>query len=122
MTAARAAGWNAAITAATTARDPWAAAERAALMAADAETVREVFGNPFRPPQPVEPAWLEWNGGTVRKLAQAAYDTCRFSGVPVLADALEEAGCTDASVLEHLRGAGRHVRGCWAINLLLGKG
>jgi hypothetical protein len=76
------------------------------------------------PPRP----WLSWNGGTVRHLAQAAYeerslpsgelDTARLA---VLADALEEAGCADAAILSHLRGPGPHVRGCWAVDLLLGK-
>jgi hypothetical protein len=39
----------------------------------------------------------------------------------ILADALEEAGCTDAAILSHLRGPGPHVRGCWVVDLLLGK-
>ncbi len=44
-----------------------------------------------------------------------------FDELPVLADALEEAGCTGAEILEHLRSPGRHARGCWALDLLLGK-
>jgi hypothetical protein len=45
----------------------------------------------------------------------------RYVGLPVLADALEEAGCSEAELLGHLRGLGPHVRGCWAVDLLLGK-
>jgi hypothetical protein len=70
----------------------------------------------------VYPVWLCWHGGTIPKLAQAIYDERAFDRLPVLADALEEAGCTDADLLGHLRGPGPHVRGCWALDLLLGKG
>ena len=45
-----------------------------------------------------------------------------YGGLPVLADALEEAGCTDADLLAHCRSGGGHLRGCWAVDLLLGKG
>ena len=54
-------------------------------------------------------------------LAQAIYEERRFGDLPVLADALEEAGCTDADILSHCRGPGPHVRGCWVVDLLLGK-
>jgi hypothetical protein len=57
----------------------------------------------------------------VRTLAQAIYDEHRFQDLPILADALDEAGCTNADLLSHLRGPGPHVRGCWALDLLLGK-
>jgi hypothetical protein len=83
--------------------------------------LRDVFGNPFRSFPRVDPAWLAWRGGTVPKLAQAAYDGRDFDSLPVLADALEDAGCADAELLGHLRGPGPHVRGCWAVDLLLGK-
>jgi hypothetical protein len=85
-----------------------------------AELLRDIFGNPFRSVA-VDPFWLTWNGGTVPKLAQAIYDECRFQDLPVLADALEEADCADADLLGHCRGPGPHVRGCWAVDLLLGK-
>jgi hypothetical protein len=90
--------------------------------ARQAMLVRCVFGNPFRPAPAVAPAWLAWNEGTVRKLAQAIYDERAFDRLPVLADALEDAGCTDAAVLDHCRCGGEHVRGCWAVDRLLGKG
>jgi hypothetical protein len=94
-------------------------AERA-QRGAEAALIREVFGNPFRPGQ-VDRAWLAWNAGTVVKLAHAIYDGPRFGDMPVLADALEEAGCTDADLLGHCRAGGEHVRGCWAVDLLLGR-
>ena len=67
--------------------------------------------NPFRPAPAVDPRWLSWNDGTVAKLARAVYDERRFADLPILADALEDAGCTDAAVLAHCRSRGEHVRG-----------
>jgi hypothetical protein len=91
-------------------------AERAAL----ARLVMEVFGNPFRP-TPVAASVLRWNGGRVPKLALAIYEGRRFDDLPVLADALEEAGCDNEKVLGHLRGPGPHVRGCHVLDLILGR-
>jgi hypothetical protein len=54
----------------------------------------------------------------VRKLAQAVYQGKQFTDLPILADALEEAGCTDDEILGHLRGSGPHVRGCWVVDLV----
>jgi hypothetical protein len=82
--------------------------------------LRDIFGNPFRPIS-IQPDWLTWNGGTAVKLARMIYDECRFGDIPILADALEEAGCTDAAILDHCRQPGEHVRGCWVVDLLLGK-
>jgi hypothetical protein len=83
----------------------------------------DIFGNPFRPlPSAVEPAWLAWNDGTIPRLAQSIYEERRFADMPILADALEEAGCTQADILAHLRGPGPHARGCWCLDLLLRKG
>jgi hypothetical protein len=84
------------------------------------ELLRDVFGNPFRP-APLDPTWLAWQGGTVPRLAQATYDGRAFERMPVLADALEDAGCTDAAILSHCRSGGEHARGCWVLDLLLGK-
>jgi hypothetical protein len=75
---------------------------------------------PFRS-RIIDPAWLAWNAGTIPKLAQAIYDDRRFSDLPILADALGEAGCTDADILAHCRSEGPHVRGCWVVDLILGK-
>ncbi len=83
--------------------------------------IRDIFGNPFRPLPPLDPAWLGWNDSAIRKIAQTIYDTRAFDRLPVLADALEDAGCTDAAILAHCRERGEHVRGCWVVDLLLGK-
>jgi len=82
-----------------------------------ANLLREVFGNPFCP-SCVDPFWLS---STVTALAQAIYEDRAFDRLPILADALEDAGCTDAGILTHCRGSGPHVRGCWVVDLLLGK-
>jgi hypothetical protein len=72
--------------------------------------LRDIFGPlPFRP-IPFDPAWRT---PAARKLARAIYDDRRFNDLPILADALEEAGCDDPDILSHLRGPGPHVRGCW---------
>jgi hypothetical protein len=86
------------------------------------DLLRDLVGNPFRPAPRVDRAWLAWNGGTVAKLAAVVYEGRDFGRLPLLADALEDAGCGDADLLGHLRGPGPHVRGCWAVDLLLGKG
>jgi hypothetical protein len=85
-----------------------------------ADVLREVAGNPFRPLM-LRYAWRAWQGGTVVRLAQAIYAERRFDDLPVLADALEDAGCADEQVLGHCRGPGEHVRGCWLLDALLGK-
>jgi hypothetical protein len=90
--------------------------------AAQVALLRCIFGNPFRPPPSLSTAFLAWGGGTVPRLAAAIYDDRAFDRLPVLADALEDAGCADAEVLGHCRAGGEHVRGCWAVDLVLGKG
>jgi hypothetical protein len=95
------------------------------VFADHAGLIRDIFGNPFRPAPAVDPAWLAWRGGTVRELAWAAYEERRLpegtldpARLAVLADAMEDAGCTDAEILGHLRRPGQHVRGCWALDLV----
>jgi hypothetical protein len=87
---------------------------------AQAELLRDVAGDPLRPSR-FDSIWLEWQGGLVLDAARGIYEGRRFEELPILADALEEAGCTDAGLLAHLRGPGPHVRGCWALDLVLGK-
>lgn len=77
----------------------------------------DVFGNPLRSPQ-LDPSWLT---PTVVALAQLAYKERSFGRLPILADALEEAGCADDDILSHCREDGPHARGCWVLDLLLGK-
>ena len=82
--------------------------------------LRDIFGLlPFRPVT-IPPSSLVWNDGTVVKLAQAIYEGRAFDRLPILADALEEAGCHDPDIPAHCR-RGEHVRGCWLVDLLLGK-
>jgi hypothetical protein len=80
--------------------------------------VCDLFGGP----SPVPPGIVRARSDTVSRLAQAIYDGRRFEELPVLADALEEAGCTDAAVLDHCRQPGEHARGCWVLDALLGNG
>src|SRR5262249_23900777 len=87
---------------------------------AEAKLLNEVFGNPFRSVT-IDPLWLAWQDGTAAKMARAIYDGRDFGRTPILADALEDAGCADDVLLSHLRSAGPHVRGCWVIDLILGK-
>jgi hypothetical protein len=82
-----------------------------------AALIRDPFGNPFRPVA-LCPSWLTVG---VRALARAIYEDRTFDLLPLLADALEEAGCTNPAVLDHCRDPGEHVRGCWALDLVLGK-
>jgi hypothetical protein len=81
--------------------------------------LREFLG----PPRSVaaHPAWLAWNGGTVRVLAESILHDQAFERMPLLGDALEDAGCADAAVLDHCRGTGPHTRWCWVITMLTGK-
>jgi hypothetical protein len=85
-----------------------------------AALLRDVFGNPFRPVS-VNPSLFAWNNHTISKLAQAIYDERAFDRLPILADALEDAGCSEPAILNHCRSGGEHVRGCWTLDLLLGK-
>ena len=92
--------------------------------AAQVSLLRCIFGNPFRPVA-LNPAWRT---PTVTALATAAYDerelpagTLDPERLAVLADALEDAGCDKADILSHLRGPGPHVRGCFVLDLLLGR-
>jgi hypothetical protein len=78
--------------------------------------LRELFGNPFRP-VPINPAWQT---PQVVDLAQAIYDDRSTNKMPILADALKDAGCNNADILAHCRGSGPHVKGCWVLDHLLG--
>jgi hypothetical protein len=89
--------------------------------AAQADLFRDLFVNPTTSAPAVDRAWLAWNGRTVVQLARAVDKTQEWERLLVLADALEDAGCSDAEILSHLRNPGPHVRGCWVIDLLLGR-
>jgi hypothetical protein len=88
--------------------------------AAQANLPRCIFGSPYRRVPRLKPAWLAWEGGTVPKLAASLNDEYAFDRLPILADALKEAGGDDAELLIHLRVggpmcgvAGRSIC-CWA--------
>jgi hypothetical protein len=108
-------------------QNPWDTAEiigsttngmcQTSLGQTNSDFLRDIFGNPFRPVT-VSPSWQTAN---VVALAQAIYDERAFERMPILGDALEDAGCTSAEILAHCRGPGPHVRGCWVVDLLLGK-
>ncbi len=88
---------------------------------AQGELFREIFGNPFRPVTP-EKAWLTWDSGAVPRLARCLYEERRFEELPILADALQEAGCDNEDILAHCRRPDGHVRGCWVLDLLRERG
>jgi hypothetical protein len=85
-----------------------------------AHLLRDIIANPFRAllPRPFSPPCAESLAGSI---ARVIYEEHRFGDLPVLADALEEAGCADAELLAHLRAPGPHIRGCWALDLVLGR-
>jgi hypothetical protein len=105
----------------------WTAAEAAWRATGEAGTepatrrqlplLRDVFENPYRP------GWVDasWVTPQVIALAETIYIERRFTDLPILADSLEEVGCDNKDILEHLRGPGPHVRGCWPVDLLLDK-
>jgi hypothetical protein len=74
--------------------------------------VRDIFGSPFRPNPTLNPAWLRWSEGTVRRITGPVYPERAFDRLPILADALEDAGCDSADILAHLWAGGPHVPGC----------
>jgi hypothetical protein len=82
--------------------------------------LRCVFDSPYHVPD-WDPSCLTWNGGIVADLATTIYDGRAFDRLPLLADALEDAGCNDRELIGHLRQPEPHCRGCWPLDLLLGK-
>ncbi|VTR94613.1 Uncharacterized protein (Fragment) OS=uncultured bacterium PE=4 SV=1 [Gemmata massiliana] len=77
--------------------------------------IRDIFGNPFRPMT----FRSTWRSPTVVELASWMYESRDFGAMPNLADELQRAGCDSADLLDHCRGTGPHVRGCWAVDLVL---
>jgi hypothetical protein len=82
-----------------------------------AELLRCVAGNPFRQSS-FQP---DWRTETAVAIAARMYESKDFSAMPVLADAIEEAGCPDRGMFTHCREPGQHTRGCWVVDLVLGK-
>jgi len=120
-----AAATNAAIAARNAARSAQAgvankaqSGSEAAELLAQADLLRDIFGPmPFRPLS-FDSSWLT---PAVVELAQVIYEDKAFDRMPILADALEKAGCDSEEILCHLRGPWPHVRGCWAVDGVLGK-
>jgi hypothetical protein len=83
----------------------------------NAELLHDVFGDTFCPVVFLP----EWRTRTTVAMAQQIYASRDFSALPILADALEDAGCDNLDILAHCRGPGPHVRGCWIVDLLLAK-
>jgi len=81
------------------------------------DTLRDIFGNPFRPVA----FDTAWRTDTAVALATQMYESRDFGAMPILADALQDAGCDSDDILSHCRGPGPHVRGCWVVDLVLGK-
>jgi hypothetical protein len=107
-------------------RDLWPAAHGAASRNPTARNgqiamLHEIMGSPCRPSPPLPRSVLAWNDGTVRRNAEGIYDEWAFDRLPILADALLDAGCDNEDLIQHCCGAGPHVRGCWAVDLILGK-
>jgi hypothetical protein len=90
---------------------------KAAVHAAQMAVLRDIFRNPFR----TITFAPEWRSDTALSLARQMYESREFSAMPILADALQDAGCDSDDVLNHCRGSGPHVRGCWVVDLVLGK-
>jgi hypothetical protein len=90
-------------------------AGRESLFVEMATTLRDIFGNPFRPVA-IDPNWLT---PTIVDLAHGIYADRAFDRLPILSDALQDAGFENPDVLAHCRGEGLHVRGCWVVDLVL---
>jgi hypothetical protein len=101
-------------------RSPEAKSAKRAELVVQTGLARAIFANPFQPVT-IAPSWLSWNNRTVPTLAQQIYEERAFEQLPILADALEEAGCQEPSVLDHCRGGGARARGCWVVDLVLGR-
>jgi hypothetical protein len=91
--------------------------DQTAELSAQADLLRDIFGNPFRPVT-LSPSWRT---STAMSLARQMYESREFGAMPILADALQDAGCDSDEVLKHCRGPGPHVRGCWVVDLVLDK-
>jgi hypothetical protein len=88
-----------------------------AAEASEATLLRCLFGNPFRPCTFAE----AWRTDTVLSLARTMYDSRDFGAMPILADAIQDAECDNDIILDHCRGPRPHCRGCWVVDLILGK-
>jgi hypothetical protein len=86
-----------------------------------AQLLRDITGSPPLISSSPSAAVLAWNDGTVRRIAEGVYEERPFDRLPILHDALLDAGCRDEQILEHCRSDGPHARGCWAVDVLTGR-
>jgi hypothetical protein len=91
--------------------------QREAAARLHADIARDIFGNPFRPVT-FDPSWRT---STAVAIARQMYESRDFGAMPILADALQDAGCENAAILDHCRSDKPHVRGCWVADLVLEK-
>jgi hypothetical protein len=112
-------GWHSALRTARVARRlaGSAQADQEREQLAQLALLRDILGNPFRPV--VFPR--KWRTDTAVTLARQMYESRDFGAMPILADALQDAGCDSEDILNHCRDPGEHVRGCWVVDLILGK-
>jgi hypothetical protein len=106
--------------------DLWSAAQSAVsrnpkAMNGQSAVIHDIICNPFRPSPPPRLAVLAWNDATVPRIAEGIYAERAFGRLPILADALLDAGCDNEELIQHCRSDGPHVKGCWAVDLILGK-
>ena len=81
--------------------------------------IRDIWGNPFHQfPVKVVKGWQLWQDTTIARMARTMYDNRDYASLPILGDALEEAGCSDPTIIEHCRGPGPHYLGCWVLDML----
>jgi hypothetical protein len=113
------AAWDAAWDARVVARDCIAGTDWEKERRWQAALLLDLFANPFHTVR-IDPTWLVQGDGAVANLARVIYDEDRFGDLPILADALEEAGCTSTEMLSHCRAAQPHYRGCWVVDAVLG--
>jgi hypothetical protein len=98
--------------------EPEVVEARKAEKVAQLAILHDIFGTPFRPVA----FFSDWRTDTTRALARQMYESRDFGAMPILADALQEAGCDSEEVLSHCRDPKQvHVRGCWVVDLVLGK-
>lgn len=90
---------------------------RSPAIAAFERSPHDASGRPLPVPH-IEPDWLAWNGGCVRAIAEGILSRRAFDGMPILADALQDAGCEDPVLLDHCRAPQQHLGTCWVLRLL----
>lgn len=89
-------------------------------MRRQAQILRELVGNPFRPVT-VPWEWREWHGFCLVRLAREIYESRAYHDIPILGDMLQDAGCTEEALLEHCKSGCMHEHGCWMLDAILGR-